>query len=194
MRQSLLNSILFGDMAAASTASLTEDFKRLKINLDLSFPLMLLAARIDTAAGTETVSAINVVIREKIGHSANSEIGWVGTNALLWLIQPGRDTAFARTQVVIKGTAENIQRLCANILHVKISFVFDPGPVGWDELPDRFSQLRFIAANRLGRQPDIALAELDYFLGRPFGADAHSDQLAVRFKNFTQKIIGAHVP
>jgi two-component system response regulator YesN len=117
-----------------------------------------------------------------------SEIGWVGANTLLWLIQPGRGTAFARSQAVIKGTAENIQRLCTNILHIRISFVFDPGPVGWNELPERFSQLRFIAANRLDKQPDIALAELDYFLGKPFSGDDYNDQFAVKYKNLAKKL------
>jgi two-component system response regulator YesN len=185
MRQSLLQSVLSGD---STTAFLADDFKRLRITLDPESPVMLLAARLSVGAKTEIVTSINVVIREKIGHAVDSEIGWVGSNTILWLIQPRGAANFTRAQAAVKGMAENVQRLCMNVLKVKVSFVLNPNAVPWQGLGGPFSQLKFVITHRLEQQSDIALAELDFFLGKPPGEKTQDDRFVIRYKDLLKKL------
>jgi two-component system response regulator YesN len=162
MRQSILRSLLTEE--APRTADTDADFKRLDIPLDLNRPVMLLAAWLGVPVTGDTAGAVDFVLRGKIGHAAASEIGWMGGDSIVWIIQPVHDVDFTHAQSAVKGMAESLQRYCSAVLRCKISFVFDSVAMDWAKLPSGFTRLKFIVANWTDRHSDIAIADIAYFL------------------------------
>jgi two-component system response regulator YesN len=201
LRQNLLRSILWGGEARVRSApeergELERDFRRFEIALDLFSPVMLLAARFDGELRGNMISSVDLSFREKTGHALRSEIGWTNENAIVWIVQPLDGASVVRAQAAVKGMAEKLQRFCARILKVQVSFVFDPSPAPWDALAGRFTQLRFVAVNSLDPHAGIAIAEIDYFLSGFAGKNApdfHSSafQEVIGYKDILEKVFSS---
>jgi len=192
-RQSFLEGLLSG------TASVSrERFKRLEIGLDPGEKVTLLGAR--AAAGTEgppdteTLASVGVLLREKTGMAARIEAGWMEGEAVVFLIQPREGVTPERARAVIKGRAELLERLCANLLKARVSFVYDSRPMSWEELPPRFAELRRVIEYRIERRPGFALAELEYFLGGAGAGGrgaAAADQNPIRYQELVEELRAA---
>ncbi|MDR1902846.1 MAG: response regulator [Treponema sp.] len=186
VRQNFLGSILSGDTVVDQ--SLTGDFKRLEISLNAEAPVMLLAARLGSPASAETVNSVNLAVRKKISGGVHSELAWTGANIISWIMQ--YRSAFPAGQVharaMLKAMAEYVQRFCASILHETISFVLELKPTPWREVSEKFAELKFMVTNRL--EPHIALAEMEYFLGEPFGSNIQNAQSIAGYKEGLKKL------
>lgn len=165
MRREFLQKAI--NRAPLSADSLAAEFERLEIGLDPSTSVLLLAARLDSQTGgqlNEAAMAVDMVVREKLGHAAVCEMGQPDPSCMLWLIQPAERGSFERAAVTVKGMAENIQRTCLQSLGASVSFVFDGRPVLWADLPERCAVLRYIVQYRLEKQAEMAFADCAFFL------------------------------
>lgn len=186
IRRSFLQSLLVGSLPGAEETG--REFERLGIGLDPARPVMLLAARIGVHQAEGVTASVDLVVRDKIGHAVRSEIGWADLNVMVWIVQPLGSESCEHAQVIIKGMAESIQRVCASILGIKISFVFDATGIGWDRLTNHFSMLRHVVEHRLEKHSDIAIAGLEYFLGGPYSSNERGEPAFLKYRDALDRL------
>ncbi len=188
LRREYLQSILVGHLPEHE--ELEREFARLEVGLDLSQPVMLLAARISEIPREDRIASVDIVLRDKIGHVTRSEIAWVASNSIAWMIQPAAEHGFERAKITIKGMAESIQRVCAGTMNMKISFIFDSSEIQWSDLAKRFSTLHHTLEYRLEQHPDLAIAGLEFFLGELCSTSQISKAGVTQYREIIDKLAG----
>jgi two-component system, response regulator YesN len=165
LRREFLQRMLKGK--ALPEDARASEFRRLGVGLEAGRPVLLLAARLDRyrAEAQEISAPVDIVMREKLKHVACCEMGLAEPDCMLWLIQPLDGESFERAVVTVKGMAENIQRTCLQSLNASLSFVFDKRTSAWEELPERFSSLKYIVEYRLEPHAELAFADCEFFWG-----------------------------
>lgn len=163
LRREFLQKILKGKVVDLKGQA--DEFKRLEVCLDVSLPVMLLAARIDNCRSEDLSAPVDIVIHDRLKHAARCEMGYPDTGFMVWLIQPLEGESFDRAIVTVKGEAENMQRTCLQSLDTSISFVFDKRPAEWNRLQERFNRLKYIMECRLDRHTEMVFAECEFFWG-----------------------------
>ena len=186
IRRDFLQSILVGRLPELQ--ELKREFERLEVCLDISQPVMLLAARISEIPREDMIASIDIVLRDKIGHVTRSEIAWVNSNSIAWIIQSAAVQGLERTKITIKGMAESIQRVCAGTMNVKISFIFDSSEIRWFDLAKRFSILHHTLEYKLEQHPDVAIAGLEFFLGELYSTNQINKAGLTQYREIVDKI------
>ena len=186
IRRDFLQSILVGRLPELQ--ELKREFERLEVCLDISQPVMLLAARISEIPREDMIASIDIVLRDKIGHVTRSEIAWVNSNSIAWIIQSAAAQGLERTKITIKGMAESIQRVCAGTMNVKISFIFDSSEIRWFDLAKRFSILHHTLEYKLEQHPDVAIAGLEFFLGELYSTNQINKAGLTQYREIVDKI------
>lgn len=187
MRQSLLQSYL---ETVPSIEEMKYEFNRLEIPLNPALPVMLLAARINPHLNGDKIAYINLGLDQKIGHIVNSQVVWTDSSCIIWIVQPKeeRHYDYEQAKVIIKGMAENIQRMCLGTLNIKISFILDSAVTPWDKLAERFSILKYTVRQMLEKYPDVAIADIELFLGGMDDADCTDKPIFIKCKDTLEKL------
>ena len=194
LRREYLADLVAGGPAESSDRA--GQFCELGIPLDADKPVLLLLGHIApgeggaTAVGMARADAHVTGLAERLfPDSVRLAHTGLDKGLPLWLAQPadGRDAAWQRLAAIVRDCAEAVQDAAAGALGLRLSFAVDTGAFPWEALPERYTRLKRLLADRCGRAEDLVL-----IAGEPGGeawdasqetAGAH-DALILRLKEF----------
>lgn len=158
-----LRSLVVG--GAPETGCLQGELENHGLSLCAQNPVLLMVGRMNKPLTNEILAKVGKIVRDKISHAVHCEEVKVDRQLVLWIMQPvvkGNDE-YARA--AITGFAEQIQEACQTILNIHVTFVFDPEPVEWENIPRRFAHIRYVTTTYLQENSGIAMATITYFSG-----------------------------
>lgn len=157
-------NLIFHDVL--NEQGLAEDFKRLRIPLDASRPLLIALGNLRHAGGAgaspsyperqETALAVKLLAETFLAERTSS-IGVIDRYGdLLWLFQPKRraDSAwtddFEQTVKFLEGTFELIQQACLESLETEVAVTLSGEAFAWEKLPVIYDKMRRHQHDRTG--------------------------------------------
>lgn len=149
------------------------------IGLRAAEPVMLLLGETDKAISHEMLAGIHQILIAKTGHALRTECIIVDRRVALWLLQPLEKENYEHAVAAVTGMAEQVQDVCDKSLHIRISFVFDPSRVRWEDLPRQYAHDRNLVNKYWHIDFDIAMATTNLFSGDSvlfFTADREKDE------------------
>ncbi|HHV09499.1 MAG TPA: response regulator [Clostridiales bacterium] len=156
-----LRSLVVG--GAPETGCLQGELERLGLSLCARNPVLLMVGHMNKPLTDGLLAKIGWIVRDKVGHAVHCEEVKVDRQLVLWMMQSVVEGNEEHARAAITGFAEQIQEACQRVLGIHLTFVFDPEPVGWEEIPRRFTHIRYITTTYLQENSEIAMATITYF-------------------------------
>lgn len=168
------------DGASYSAEEIDQQLGNLKMNLDASIPLLLLAGSIDqfhankvSFERTQTYFQIKLIVEQLLHPYVRTCLIMYDPSTLLWIIQPNGDGMKSGTnddgadmQVFVKGMLDPIQAACKEVVDTSLSFVIDNRAVSWEAISERFWHLKQLLNYRIGTGMDGFLVDSGLLLDR----------------------------
>lgn len=186
LQQELLQGLLNDTLCLP--ANLQEALNDLDIPLNSVMPVQLVAARIDKIpehSSNKTLShyttAIDIIFRECTNAKAQSvQIILQKQRYMLWMIQSQPDYGMDIIFNYIRGMLDKIQNHCSNVLQISVSFIIEPQPVSWKNLPAYYHKLYYILTHQLSKKEENLLGDTIFFENK----NVESSQTQALYESF----------
>ncbi|WP_127578951.1 response regulator transcription factor [Paenibacillus koleovorans] len=149
-------------------------FRELAVALDPGLPVYCLAGRIDEWNNAESPSdkalymyAVNNILEEFLAGAVKAHHIVYERNRSIWLMQPPAEDRLAKAEVpdwsnwirYIRGSVEQIQTACKQVLKLPCSFIAAEAPTGWESLATRFRALDSMFLQGIGLGTELFLTD-----------------------------------
>lgn len=169
LQQELLQSLLSTE--STPPIDLKNALLELDIPLNSDMPVQLVVARIDNIPEhslNKTLShyttAIDVIFRECTNAKAQSiQVIIKKQRYMLWMIQPQSDYSMDIIFNFVRGMLDKIQSHCSNALQISVSFIIEPQPILWEDLPAYYNKLYYILTHQLSKKEENLLSDTIFF-------------------------------
>lgn len=158
-------------------------FVQLDIMIRAEEPVVLLAARIDDPAASDTPTAVDMVVRSFLEENLCCECCMAENSAIIWIIQAKAGASVQQAVSIVRGSAERLQRVCAQSLSGSVSFVLDTAPAEWNILLKRIEKIRSAMESFQESPGRMAFVYLDYLEQRTEGESGTRDDQLIRYVN-----------
>ncbi|MFC5651234.1 response regulator [Paenibacillus solisilvae] len=143
-------------------------FDELAIGMNPDRPLQLVVGRIDQLPKSQSalqkirmLYTLHYLAEQCISQELIRMYSVCERALIVWFVQsPSGECppeGFEQNALYIKGSLEAYQKLCLESLGLPVSFMVDTGPVGWEDVPCRYDEIRTTLYTSAGSGMDIYL-------------------------------------
>ncbi len=172
LQKEYLMDLLQGEVSSAEIR--VQQFKEMDIPLHGEKPVLLLVGRMDDVPKSITVTeksrvlyGIKILSEQYLMPSVSCVHIMIDNTLLLWFIQPKgindglleEDESWEKTFQIIKGSLEYIQSASKRLLYTSLSLVLDSELVIWENVNERFDELKLLLNCRIGLGVEMVLMD-----------------------------------
>ena len=164
LQQEFLNKLLKGSLP--ESLDLPQTISDLGLSLRPDAPFFLVGARIDNMEQLTETSAtqIHVIFRDCLSHKGDcTQILLDTPRYLLWLVQSRTQEPPQSFSSYLNGSLESIQNYCLYSLRLSLSFLLEPEPLTFSQIPEACTKMTYLLMHKLGSLEELVLSDTQFF-------------------------------